>query len=248
MRLIRSEILKLRTTRTTLGLVLGMVALVGFVVVIQLIASRLDDPGTPRIEDADTQRTIFATASVAALFSVLVGVLAVTSEFRHGTIRPTLLFAPARELLVSAKSVACSLAGGVLGMVSVALAFTVTLAWLRVDGIERVVTNRELVAIAAGTVGATVLWAAIGVGVGAVVRNQVGAVVGTIVWSLIPEPLLQGLVPRIGKFTPGAASDALSGGTGADILSPLAGLLVLGLWALVLVAVGAALTGRRDVP
>ena len=62
-RQIRSELVKLRTTRTTLGLVLGMVALVVFTVVIQLVASQFEDSGIPRIEERDTQRTIFATAS-----------------------------------------------------------------------------------------------------------------------------------------------------------------------------------------
>ena len=115
-RQIRSELLKLRTTRTTLGLVLGMVALVVFTVVIQLVASQFEDSGIPRIEESDTQRTVFATASTAGLFAVLIGIMSVTGEFRHGTIRPTLLFAPARAALVAAKGVACALAGVVLAV------------------------------------------------------------------------------------------------------------------------------------
>lgn len=248
MRQIRSELLKLRTTRTTLGLVLGLLALVAFSVVIQLVASRFEDAGILRLEESDTQRTIFATASAASLFAVLVGVLSVTGEFRHGTIRPTLLFAPARELVVAAKGAACALAGLVLAVLAVALTFVIALTWLRIDGVERSLNSRDLASMAAGTVGAAVLYGAFGVGVGAVIRNQVAAVIATILWTLIPEPLLLALVPDVGRFTPVSAGDALSGSVGEELLSPLAGMLVLALWATALLVAGAVVTARRDVP
>jgi ABC-2 type transport system permease protein len=247
-RRIHSELLKLRTTRTTLGLALGLIGLVAFLVVVQLIATGMDAEGAPRIDDPDNQRTLFSTASSASLFAVLLGVLSVTNEFRHGTIRPTLLFAPARELLIATKGIACGIAGATFGVLATVTGFAILLVWLSIDGTARLVGNGDLLGIAAGCIAAAVLWAAIGVGLGATVRNQVGAVIGTIVWTLIPEPLLQGLVPRIGKFTPGAASDALSGSSGIHLLSPLAGLGVLTGWAIVFLVAGAFLTGRRDVP
>jgi ABC-type transport system involved in multi-copper enzyme maturation permease subunit len=247
-RQIRSELLKLRTTRTTLGLVLGLLGLVAFIVVIQLVTSHFEDAGIPRLDDPATQRAIFATGSAASLFAALVGVLAVTGEFRHGTIRPTLLFTPVRELVVAAKGVACALAGLLLGLLAVALAFGITLAWLEIDDVERWIDGGELANMAAGIAVGALLWAAIGVGVGAVVRNQVAAVVGTILWAMIPDPLLLALVPDVGRFMPVAASDALAGGVGEDLLSPLAGLLVLAGWAIALTAAGVVVTARRDVP
>lgn len=247
-RQIRSELLKLRTTRTMLGLVVGLVVVVAFIVVIQLVAERLEDAGIPRLDDPETQRTIFATGSVASLFAVLVGVLAVTGEFRHGTIRPTLLFTPVRERVMAAKGIACALAGLVLSLLAVGLTFGITLAWLAIDDVERWLDIGELAEIAAGTAVGALLWGAIGVGVGAVVRNQVAAVVGTTLWSMIPEPLLLALVPDVGRFMPVAASDALSGAAGQELLSPLAGLLVLAVWAAALSAAGIAVTARRDVP
>jgi ABC-2 type transport system permease protein len=247
-RQIRSELLKLRSTRTTLGFVLGLLGLVAFTVLVQFVAARLEAEGVPRIEERDTQRSIYVTASTAALFAVLLGVLSVTSEFRHGTIRPTLLFTPARELVIAAKGVACSLAGAVFGVLAVALTFAIAWTWFRVDGVEVMLDGGEQAAIAAGSIGTAVLWGAIGVGVGATIRNQVGAIITTIVWTLIPEPLLQGLLPAVGRFTPGAAGDALSGATGEHLLPPLAGLAVLAAWALAFTVAGAVLTARRDVP
>jgi ABC-type transport system involved in multi-copper enzyme maturation permease subunit len=247
-RQIRSELLKLRTTRTTLGLVLGMVALVVFTVVIQLVASQFEDSGIPRIEESDTQRTVFATASTAGLFAVLIGIMSVTGEFRHGTIRPTLLFAPARAALVAAKCAACALAGVVLAVAAVVLTFGIAWTWLQIDEVAQSLGRSDLAAIAAGTVAATVWWAVIGVGVGAVIRNQVAAILGTILWASIPEPLLMALVPDLGRFAPGVAADAVAGAPDGRMLSPLASGLVLTLWALVIVVAGAVVTARRDVP
>ena len=106
----------------------------------------------------------------------------------------------------------------------------------------------ELAEIAAGTAVGALLWGTIGVGVGAVVRNQVAAVVGTTVWSMIPEPLVLALAPDVGRFIPVAASDALTGAAGQELLPPLAGLVVLAAWAAALSAAGIAVTARRDVP
>ena len=90
-RQVRSEVLKLRTTRTTLGLVLGLLGLVLFTVIVQLIASRIDNANEFQLATEDTQRSILQSAGLATLFAILLGILAITSEFRHGTIRPTLL-------------------------------------------------------------------------------------------------------------------------------------------------------------
>ena len=247
-RQIRSELLKLRSTRTTLGLVLGLLGLVLFTVVVQLIASRLDDANDFQLATEDTQRSILQSAGLATLFAILLGILAITNEFRHGTIRPTLLFTPARELVVGAKGIASAITGLVLGVAAVVLTFAITLVWMKIDDVERALTGSELVEMAAGIAGATVLWGVIGVGVGALIRNQVGAIVSTIVWSLLPAPLLQNLYPEVGRYTPSAASDALSGSSDSNLLSPPTGGIVLVLWALAFVVAGALVTARRDVP
>jgi ABC-type transport system involved in multi-copper enzyme maturation permease subunit len=247
-RQIRSEVLKLRSTRTTIGLVLGLLGLVLFTVIVQLIASRVDGANEFRLADEDTQRSILGSAGLATLFAILLGILAITNEFRHGTIRPTLLFEPAREIVIGAKGVASGITGLLLGLAAVVLTFAITLVWMTIEDVGRALTGAELLEMAAGIVTATLLWGVIGVGVGAVIRNQVGAIVSTIVWSLLPAPLLQNLYPEVGRFTPSAASDALSGSSDSDLLSPATGGLVLVLWAVMFVVAGAAVTAARDVP
>jgi hypothetical protein len=94
------------------------------------------------------------------------------------------------------------------------------------------------------------MWAAIGVGVGAVVRQQVPTVVGLSAWLLFVEGLLVGDVAGVGdvgRFAPGAAAAAITGQDPESLLAPAVGLLLLAVYAAVAAAAGSLLTARRDV-
>ena len=93
----------------------------------------------------------------------------------------------------------------------------------------------------------TAAWAALGVGLGALVRNQVFAVIGLIVWAMVIDNLFRGLVPRIGGYTPVGASAALVADPTDYVLSAAAGGLLLLGYVAALVAAGALLVARRDV-
>jgi hypothetical protein len=89
----------------------------------------------------------------------------------------------------------------------------------------------------------------VGVGVGALVRNQVAALVGTLVWVLVVEGLLMSLLhaPSLGKWLPSAAAKAAITSPGGAQLSRLAGTLLLAGYALALALVGTRLVVRRDI-
>ncbi len=102
----------------------------------------------------------------------------------------------------------------------------------------------------------------IGVGVGVLVRNQVGAVVGVLVFTQFLEPVFRAVasfvegLDQVTRFLPGAAGDALVGasvftslpGSGAaDPLEWWAGGLVLLAYAAVLLLIGHLVSWRRDV-
>jgi ABC-2 type transport system permease protein len=239
---LRAELLKLQTTRTVLGLALGMIALV---LLICLLQGFVTPAGTLARESE--QRSLIGNGGVAILFTALVGLLSITSEFRFGTIRPTLLFSPRRPQMLAAKLGAALLAGLTLGVVAEGLAFALTRVVLSARGIPFVVDGGEAAGTAFGTIGAAVGWAGLGLGVGAIVRVQVGAIVGLLAWMFIAETLLLGLVPSFGRFMPGPASQALGGDTSSHLLDVLPGGLVLAAWVLALAAAGAVLTARRDV-
>jgi ABC-2 type transport system permease protein len=93
---------------------------------------------------------------------------------------------------------------------------------------------------------------AIGVAVGAIVRSQVAAIIGLILFPLVVELTLFGLVPDVAKYSPinGVTSGIANVDTGdsdVDFLAPgVAALVMLG-WVSVLFAAGAALLNRRDL-
>ena len=78
-------------------------------------------------------------------------------------------------------------------------------------------TGGDLAQLALGGVAVTALWAVLGVAIGAIVRHQVGAIVGVLAYLFVVENLLFGLVPKVGRYLPGPAGEALVG-SGSDHL------------------------------
>ena len=77
-------------------------------------------------------------------------------------------------------------------------------------------------------------YSVIGVAVGALVRNQIAAVVGVLVWMLAAEQLLITTVPAFGRWTPGGATYGLLqlgpaiSADGKLLAAPIGGLIRLG--------------------
>jgi ABC-2 type transport system permease protein len=240
-RLLRSELLKISTTRTTAALTLGMIALV---LLFSLLGGFLTELSS--LQQEQNQRDLLGAGEAATLFAVLVGLMLVTSEFRHGTIRPTLLYEPRRELVVAVKAVAGIVAGAALGLVASAVSVGVGLAVLAARDVDRALAGAQLLRIVAATAAVCALWGAIGVGLGALVRHQVGAIVSVLAYLLVVDGLVRGLAPSVGKYLPGAAGAALVGSSD-EVLSAAAGGLLLVAYAAVVVVAGAAMTRVRDV-
>jgi ABC-2 type transport system permease protein len=239
---LRAEVLKVRSTRTTLGLFGGMIALTLLIVV---LTSLLTDP--EGLTSTHDQRGLFATGGVSLIFSGLAGVLLVTSEYRYGTIRPTFLFTPRRAKVLSAKLTAGLLTGLVFGAVSVGLAVGIGSLILSARGIPSALSGGNFALIVFGGLAGIALRGAFGVGLGAILRNQVGAVIALLAWDFVLNSLLFGLAPSVGRFMPTPAADALMGLKTAHLLPPAAGGAVLVAWTAALALAGLALTLRRDV-
>ena len=244
---LRSELLKHRTTRTILQLPLWMVGLVALIVLLHVFSL---DVATLGQRDGQLKVLGWGT-SVGALFAALLGALSITSEIRHGTIRPTLLATPRRARVIIAKVGASALAGLAIGLLAETLTAGLESAGLASRGINIALTAGDYLQLLAGGAVSAALWAAIGVGIGAIVRNQVGAVVGLCVWLLLIETTLIGNVPAAGKFVPGAAAGALAGAiqtqSESKLLAPALGALLLAAYAGAAIAAGLITTERRDI-
>jgi ABC-2 type transport system permease protein len=239
---LKAEMLKVRSTRTTLGLVAGMIGLILLIVVLTGLLTHPDG-----LTSRHDQRGLLAPGAVALIFSGLAGVLLVTSEYRYGTIRPTFLFTPRRANVLLAKLTAGLLTGLVFGAVSVGLAVGVGELILSARGIPSALTGGDVALIVFGGLGAIALLGAFGVGLGAILRSQVGAVIALLAWDFVVNSLLFELAPSVGRFMPTPAADALMGLKTTHLLPPAAGGAVLLAWAAVLGVAGLALTLWRDV-
>ncbi|HEX5191920.1 MAG TPA: ABC transporter permease [Solirubrobacteraceae bacterium] len=244
-RLLDSELLKLRTTRTFYALVAGAVALI---VIISALGTALGsfkatgDPG----------RSVLSVAGLAPLFALVIGVIGMTTEFRHGTITPSLLVEPVRTRLLGAKLAAQLLARLLLGLVGFGVCAGLVAGILSSRGIHTGMSTGDWIAAVIGGAVATMLYAAVGLGVGALLRNQAGAIVVVLAWVFVIENLL-GIIP--GGFGDGikryglagvGRSLAASAGHGTRIDQLPAGLILLG-YALVLVIAGTIVMCQRDV-
>jgi ABC-2 type transport system permease protein len=240
---LRSEFVKLRSTRTNLGLLAGMVGLVLLFVLLNGLRLSEGQLGT-----VHNQRGLFAFGVAGGFFAALIGVMSICSEFRHGTIRPTFMFTPVRGRVVVAKVFSSAALGVLFGLLTEVVAFVSSWAILDIRGVSVALTTRELLLIVAGSVAVTALLAALGVGFGAVVRNQVLAVIGLVVWFMLVENLLRSVAPSVGRLFPVEAGDSLSGLHSTDrLLSARQGALVLFAYVVSFCVVGLIVTKRSDV-
>jgi ABC-2 type transport system permease protein len=245
--LLRAELFKQRSTRTSLALAAGMVGLVGFAVLVHGLGV-----GTDNADTASEQLTVVLGPGelLGVLFAGLLGAMSVTAEIRHGTIRPTFLVTPWRGRVITAKAVTSILIGAGFGLAASAMAAATATGVLRARGIDVLLDSGDYALFIAGGAAAAALWAAIGVGVGAVVRNQVPALIGVCVWLLFVEALLLGDVANlsdVARFLPGAAAQGLAGQDPGLLLAPAMALVLLALYAAAAVLVGSRTTSRRDV-
>ena len=250
-RLIRSELSKLSTVRST-WLVFGLVAVFsGLTVGGMLLLSENMGPGA--IADPAFQMEMLLPTEVS-LFALLLGTVIATSEFRHGTIISSVLTTPSRWKILPAKAVAAALAGLAMTAIAVVINAAVGLPWLAVVG-ESYAFDTGRVAALAGLAGLNAaLIAVLGVGVGALLRNQVAAIVAVVVVTMVVSPLLMGLAPDIGWYSPVGLENVLTSGTGilevagldAPFGAPTAAAL-LGAYAAAALAAGGAVLTKRDV-
>lgn len=237
-----AELLKIRSTRTTVGLLLGLVALELLVTLLTGIASSAKSLVTEQ-----DQNYLFANGGLAGVFAALAGIMLVTSEYRFGTIRPTLLVTPIRGRVLWAKVTAGAIAGLVFGIVGEGLALTIGLIFLKARHIPLSYSAGNFTLLIWGTLAGVALWGALGVGLGAIVKNQVGAVVLLLAWGFLAENLLFQFLPSLGRFLPVHDLQSMTGSTGAHILAPSAAAVTLILWTALLSCSGLLLWKRRDV-
>jgi ABC-2 type transport system permease protein len=205
MKLVRSELLKILTTNLWWILLLAAVPAWAIAVGVAMMADPADAGTTTEVfgetivaPSAAGIATNFYTAGqyVGLFFVFLLGVLLMTNEFQHRTAALTFLHHPRRTPVVIAKVAAAGLIG-LLGWMVITAANIVIGAVALADRWGGTYLGDASVWGGIMLNGLTfVLWAIFGVGLGTLMRSQVGAVVvAAAIYFLGP------LLSSIGLFT-----------------------------------------------
>ena len=104
----------------------------------------------------------------------------------------------------------------------------------------------DVALVAGGTLVAAALSAALGVALGALVRNQVVAVTGTLVVIFVVLPLVQVINPTVLDVTPFGAAQGVAG-AGLETLSIRAAGVVLVGWTVAALIAAIVTERRRDI-
>jgi len=245
--LIRSEVLKIRSTQVWFWMVLLSVAFTA----LGSIGLSYDASHS----DSVNYYALFTQSQNAGVALLVLGLLGLTTEFRHKTITPTLLATPNRWRMLAGKAASYVLFSVVFAVLCVLVNFAIVITWLSIAGVRL-----EYGHGVAGGVGkaflSLVLLGLFGLGLGGIIRNQAAAMVFGIVYLFVLDPLLS-FVPGVRKgyaWTPGGALRAFTShgtveGLPGDVHLPgslAAGLLLLA-WAVALVVLGGRFSLQRDI-
>ncbi|OOC55884.1 MULTISPECIES: ABC transporter permease [Nocardiopsis] len=251
--LVKSELRKVFTTRIWWILLLASLAWVALSLGISILASGMED-GLSR-DSTEYAGSVWPVGASGTLFTMVVGIMMVTSEYQHRTINVTFLTSPRRLPVVLSKVVAAVLVSLLFGVVVVGISALAAGASILSGGGELNLVDNQVPRILVGSVAAYAVYAMIGVGIGALIRNQVAALVVSVLWVFMLEPILV-VVPQlqdVGKWMPGGAVSALYdtgvdyGFGAADLLPVWGAALVLVGYAAVAIALASVTTLRRDV-
>jgi len=248
-RLVRAEWTKLLTTRVWIGLLLGACLLVGAFATLFTAFAGNDDSGIAPVGTADYEQLALAVSANATILFIVLGIIGTTQEYRHRTATPTFLASPHRGRVVIAKLLAYVVAAVPMALVVIAVDVLVVTVYAGAKGDAPSLSGDNL-RVLVGAWAALVIYTVIGVGVGALLRNQVGAIVGALVYLFVVEGIISSIPATQGayKWLPGGALEAMTATFDQpDLLSAWqGGLLLLG-YGVAAAVLGTLLAVRRDV-
>jgi ABC-2 type transport system permease protein len=249
-RLVRAEWTKLFTTKVWLGLLLGSCVMVAaFAIFTTAFAGNAEAPippvGTPQFEDV----ALSTAGQSANILFLILGIIGMTQEYRHRTATPTFLTAPHRGQVVIAKLIAYALAAAAFALVVVVVNYVVVAIHASARGAAPALDGDNVATLASSLL-ALIIYAVIGIGLGALIRNQVGAIVGGLVYLFVIEPIIRAVPATAGvyKWMPGGALEAFTATLdGPELLDAWTGALLLLGYGLLAAFLGTLLAVRRDV-
>lgn len=256
-RAVAAEWRKLRSVRSTYGVLGTAVAFSLFVVLLAAqLARTWDGLGADDRAQVAIRPVLELAGWVGGLCLAVLGVLSVTSEYRTGMVRLSLTAVPGRGRFLAAKALVVGAVGLVAGQVTTVGVFLASRPAVgdRPIADQRAAVVEELPGFAvSGT--SVAVFALLGLGLGVLLRSAAGAITGVVlVWHVLPTAVFQLPAPwdeRVGSVMLSGLPAQISG-RGAEpsiyghLLPPVAASAVLAAYALVPLAAGALVLRRRD--
>jgi len=256
LRVIRSEWTKLHSLRSTkIAMFVMMLIVVGVAVLVaSVVTSQWDKLDSVGREQFNPALAPLAGVGFAALVGGVLGVLTISGEYGTGMIRSSLTAVPRRLQWLVGKFLTLTLAVWFVGLASTLAAFWLAQALLSRKGLGVTSGAPHAGYFVVAAAGYLVLVAALGMGLGAVLRHTAAAIsalfglflVLPIVVNLLPANLSGRLAPLLPAaagqtfWTHGAESNGATG-------SPWVALLIVLGWAGGLVTLGAMRLVNEDV-
>jgi ABC-2 type transport system permease protein len=259
--LLRSELIKVRTTKMWWGLLLGAIVFTIFQALITALTAGTE-PGAgqaalPSLDDPSMVRSIYGSGFGACyVFGIVLGIIGMAGEYRHQTITPTFLATPRRSRVINAKLLTYLFVGLVYGLITTVVAVVCGAIVIAAKGFDVRLTSDQVPQTILLAILGVGVWTVFGLGLGTVIRNQVAAILAAIGITILLDPLLTlGLgaldLQSVARFTPSSASQAVVQGVSSikdlDLLPWWGGLLVLLAYGGGFAALGALGTRNRDI-
>jgi ABC-2 type transport system permease protein len=235
---VRSEALKMRTTPVSWGFLTALVALTALNTSLSLA-----DPVT-NLSTNEGVRHVFTAGRDFAVLFVALGAVGAASEFRHNTAVPTFLATPMRHRVLIAKTLVHASFGTVIAVGMVGLQMAIALPWIASTAGAVSPWSAAVAEPAITTMFSAAAYAALGVALGTLVRNQLVALVVTAGWFAVAENALAAAAPGLSRFLPGGL---FSGTDTTDLLAAPVAVALLAAYVLVLSSIAAKTTLRQDI-
>jgi len=246
-RLARAELRKLFTTPALpVSFAIAIVLAIGSVIIDAMVAGK---NGSPRLGTDAAVYQMLKLGAIPCVVMLILGILAAGSEFRHRTIVPVLLATPHRARVFAVKVAVVAGLGAVFSAVTFGLGLGTVVATLSAHGIGHLPPG--VARLYLGTVVSSACFGMIGVALGALTRNTIGAIVAAITWTLFVEQvILAAIVPGIERWLPTGAAIGLTDAPGpgpAPSLPAAVASTVLAGYGIVMILAACRTTIRRDV-
>jgi len=257
MSLLKSEWRKLVYVRAHWGLLVGAVVLAGFgTAVTPIILDSNSATFGLALDQQTAVDSVYANAISSYIFAIIIGIMLMSGEFRHGTAVATFLTAPKRGTVLANKLGIAAIGGALVMVLSTGAG--IAAGWVTLSFFENVAEpssgvflNTMIAAVVSGSI-----LGIVGVAIGTLIRNQMLAITGSLIYLFVVDPILLTLVPDAGKWLPSGLITAMLaldiqapefGIDTANYLPPLTATLVLLGYGVVFGVVAIATSLRRDI-